>query len=346
MDDGRALAKLRKRSQGTLRRPAMRLSEEQRAARRRVLAAYESGELQTEETRCVCGGSEGPRVVDRDRYGLPAPSRICRGCGVVWATPRLTDESLEQFYDGDYRALYGGAATASDAFFGDQVRAGERLLDFAAGLKPGATVVDIGCGAGGMLVPFRGAGHRVAGCDLGSRYLARGREEGLDLREGEFEVLDDLAPFDLVILSHVLEHVSDPLAFLRRLEPLMAAGGLLYVELPGLQRIGLMYGDPLRYFQNAHLWNFDLGSLEGLLRLAGWQCVRGTEEIRALFTPGVSDVVGVGSSYKKSLLALADAERHRLRATLQWHGRRTVVALAPRVRALLPRRAVSNGDST
>lgn len=306
-----AIYSLRERSRHTLAWPAISLSDVQVTARDRVLSAYESGDYATQDGVCLCGGTSGITVVDQDRYGLPAPSVLCGTCGVIFASPRLDGRSLEKFYATDYRQLYVGADAAPDRFFHQQIQAGTRVLRYVRDRLPQhASVVDIGCGAGGMLVPFRDANHDVVGCDIGSQYLERGRAEGLDLRDGPACVLEDRAPIDLAIISHVLEHVADVRVFLDEVRALMAPSGVMYVELPGIRRVSVNYGDPLRSFQNAHLWNFDLSTLAAVLSQQGWRLVKGSEEIRSLFTPAARSQ-HVSRSFEANLSAIGRAERYR-----------------------------------
>ena len=92
-------------------------------------------------------------------------------------------------------------------------------------------VVEVGVGAGRDFKKRpRDTGAQVVGCDLGSDYLEYGRlAHGLDLRFGFFEDLQlDRNP-DLVIYSHVLEHVLDPVAEMRKVACVLGQGGLLYV---------------------------------------------------------------------------------------------------------------------
>jgi 2-polyprenyl-3-methyl-5-hydroxy-6-metoxy-1,4-benzoquinol methylase len=305
------VARLRNRSTRTHLRPALRLTPVQLAARDRVLDAYAS-KWSTEEVSCLCGASKGTILTERDRYGLPCRSVLCSSCGVVRTSPRLDEVSLTAFYETDYRTLYSGASQPTDLFFSGLVRKGEGVRDFlGARLFEGAVVVDVGCGAGGALLPFRDAGCRVYGCDIGDEYLQRGRNQGLDLRQGSYDVLADAAPFDLVVLSHVLEHIPDFGPFLAGLRPLMATEGLLYIELPGITDVSNQYGDPLGYFQNAHLWSFDLTSLTASMGREGWRLVQGTEFIRAAFVQS-EHVDTCASSYEANLRVLAIAERTRL----------------------------------
>lgn len=308
------IASLRVRSHRTLDHPAWPLSAAQLAARDAVLHRYDNGDLLTEQASCLCGASDALTLVDRDRYGLPAPNVMCRSCGIVRSTPRLSPDSLTSFYEHDYRELYSGSRTASSDFFTSMVAMGQRLRVYlhTQGVYAPAKVADVGCGAGGLLLPLRDAGYEVAGCDLGAEYLESGRSYGLDLRHGSYDVLADLAPFDLIILSHVLEHIADVSAFLSGLQSLLTSDGLLYVELPGLYSIGHSYGDPLRYFQNAHLWSFDLSSLQRVMGNNGWTLAAGDEGIRSLFRlSGISDPMSTGSSFSTNLLMLAKAERCR-----------------------------------
>jgi 2-polyprenyl-3-methyl-5-hydroxy-6-metoxy-1,4-benzoquinol methylase len=298
------------------------LAAEQLIARDRVLEHYQTGTYTVEPAACVCGHSDGVAVVELDRYGLPAPSRLCRARGIVWSTPQLTDRALARFYETDYRALYSGAAT--DTFLRHQISRGVKTRQYVSSfLDDRARVADVGCGAGGLLLPFREAGHNVIGCDLDETYLEHGRREGLDLRRGTYEALADLAPFDLVLLSHVVEHIAALPQFLAGVRSLLARDGLAYIELPGLRRISSSYGDPLRYFQNAHLWNFDLAALSRTLTRSGLRLVEGNEYIRAVFTPAAEDSAArSGSSYEQNLRALARAERRRVPATLYLRTRR------------------------
>lgn len=311
MDVTTAITHLRTRSQNTYERPAARLNHLQMTVRDRVARSY-ADSWNTEIAACLCGREEGSVVTELDRYGLPCRSVLCKNCGVLRTSPRLDADSLQQFYETDYRALYGGTRQVTEEFFAQATKNGEAILRLVGGrLRPGARVADVGCGSGGLLLSFRDAGHRVVGCDFGAEYLQRGIRDGLDLRVGGFDVLHDAQPFDLIILSHVLEHIPDIDLFLDGLRKMLRPDGLLYVELPGIRVVGTTYREPLAFFQGAHLWSFDLNGLSLTMAQRGWVLVKGSEHIRALYTPG-RQVRRLPSSYEANLRAFARAERWRL----------------------------------
>jgi SAM-dependent methyltransferase len=322
------LEQLLLRSRETRESPAVPLNSLQMATREQMFRKYADGTYSTVEVPCLCGAEGGLVVAERDRYGLPSPSAICRSCGVVRTTPRLTDDSLAAFYDNEYRPLYDGTIEAQDGFLRLQRARGVNISHYVRGLLPASgRVVDLGCGAGWTLLPFREAGHRVAGCDLRSTYLEAGRALGLDLRHGDHTTLIDKAPFDLVILSHVFEHITDPWKLMADIKPMLAPDGLVYIEVPGLQAIPSAYGDPLRYFQNAHLWNFDLESLTAVMAGYGYRRVRGNEFIRSVFTPDDTAVRTDTNGYDRTVRALSRAEAKRRASDV----RRNAVRAARRI---------------
>ena len=73
-------------------------------------------------------------------------------------------------------------------------------------LKPGK-VLDVGCSSGGMLQIFKEAGYDVTGMDYDKDRVAYGVKKGLNLFEGD--AFDVEGKFDLIIYSHVLEHILD-----------------------------------------------------------------------------------------------------------------------------------------
>jgi SAM-dependent methyltransferase len=308
-----AIDRLRARSRETRVAPAVPMNSLQISTRDRFLRKCGDGTYATIEVPCLCGAEGGLVVAELDRYGLASPSIVCQECGIVRTSPRLTDESLAAFYASEYRPLYDGAVEAKDNVLRLQRNRGLTISRFLSGLLPAdSRVVDLGCGAGWTLLAFRDAGHRVAGCDLGAGYLEAGRAQGLDLRHGDYTALQDVAPFDLVILSHVFEHLSDPRTLMQQIKPMLAPGGLVYIEVPGLAEIPTAYGDPLRYFQNAHLWSFDLGSLTAVMSTCGYRRVKGTGYVRSVFTPddAIKPIDDRGG-YERALRALSKAESTR-----------------------------------
>lgn len=112
----------------------------------------------------------------------------------------------------------------------------------------GARVLDLGCGNGGLLLPFAERGMRAAALDLGPRpeLQAVAREAGLPVAQvaGAGEAL----PFadgslSLVLLAETLEHVERPRRLGREVARVLAPGGLVYVTTPPRLRY-LLARDP------------------------------------------------------------------------------------------------------
>jgi SAM-dependent methyltransferase len=270
----------------SLAAPIVPLNKNQLRALQGFRERLDQGFYQFEHVSCLCGRHDGTLVASRDRYALPVSTHLCKRCGLMWTSPRMTVESLAAFYDLDYRPVYVGCEQAPEEFFTDQVQRGRSIYDFVAAHFPasgGHTVFDVGCGAGGVLVPFVAAGWRAFGCDLDGQYLLRGRAEGLELEQGDVSVLQKHGQADLVILSHVLEHLSDPRKSLQQISSLTGDSARLYVELPGILSIHKTYGDFLVFLQNAHLYHFTLRTLSSLMVEEGFVLEEGNENIRAIY---------------------------------------------------------------
>jgi SAM-dependent methyltransferase len=86
-----------------------------------------------------------------------------------------------------------------------------------AGLTP-QTVVEIGCGDGAVLAEMAARGWVVDGFELAENAANRARERGIARRVERFDgehVPAEPDEYDLAVLSHVLEHVPDPLPLLK-----------------------------------------------------------------------------------------------------------------------------------
>ena len=265
--------------------PTSRVKTHQRAAADYFRALHARGEIPYEPATCPCGdtAAESTLVCDRERHGIWSPHYLCHACGIIRISPRIAEPWLPTFYEEHYSAIYRDSPEPTFEFFQSQVAHGESIKQWCNQNSYGPSVADFGCGSGGALVAFENA-NLTCGCDLDPKYVNYGLKQNLSLVHGDESALIDFAPFDFVILSHVVEHLPDPREFFRsRLRPLVREEGLVYVETPGLLSIPVTWGDPLDYFQNAHLFNFTLSSLTSVMAQEGFTLVKGDESIRALF---------------------------------------------------------------
>jgi 2-polyprenyl-6-hydroxyphenyl methylase/3-demethylubiquinone-9 3-methyltransferase len=148
----------------------------------------------------------------------------------------------------------------------------------------GKRALDVGCGAGLLTEPLARMGAAATGLDAAPENIAAARlhadGQGLAIgyRAGSVEDLGDGEIFDLVCSMEVVEHVSDPAAFVAGLAKALAPGGLMLLSTPNrtaLSRIALItVGEGMGQIpKGTHDWSKFLtpGELEALLHQAGLQ---------------------------------------------------------------------------
>jgi 2-polyprenyl-3-methyl-5-hydroxy-6-metoxy-1,4-benzoquinol methylase len=142
--------------------------------------------------------------------------------------------------------------------------------------RPKGRAFDLGCGGGEWLEMAREAGWEVAGSDPDPLARARAAARGIEVRES-IEAWDDQPEsFDVVTMSHVIEHVHDPLATLASANRLLKPGGMLFVDTPNIEAIGHdRYGKDWRGLETPrHLVIFNRASLVEALRRSGFVNIR------------------------------------------------------------------------
>lgn len=116
-----------------------------------------------------------------------------------------------------------------------------RKLALANGFKSDElSLLDFGCGDGKLIALGRSMGIPSFGVDVSSSRVMVANASGCAI----YPTLGDLAdavnkPFQMVVLSQVLEHVRDPDQILKSLGDLMTTGSILFVGVPnchGIQR--------------------------------------------------------------------------------------------------------------
>lgn len=105
--------------------------------------------------------------------------------------------------------------------------------------KQVGTLLDVGCGSGEFLQRMRDAGWRVLGTEPDPNAAARLQDKlGFRVFSDIRDVEAQPERFELITLSHVIEHVPDPLTTLKQLARLLKSGGRLVITTPNAKGLG------------------------------------------------------------------------------------------------------------
>jgi SAM-dependent methyltransferase len=231
------------------------------------------------EVACpMCGGAGGRRLATE--HGAVGITR-CTGCGLIFTSPRIAEP--EKVYWGDHdtyveeaRLIFSGAAPHHrDPNYDEE-------LDLIEAHRPQrGRLLDVGCNMGMLLRRARDRGWDAVGVEP-SPALHRIATERLGLRVFNC-FLDDLpdselGAYDVVALSDVFEHVTEPHAMLRRVRGLLAPGGILYVKVPNArwtllkQRLGRGGGRARTIWDSyEHVVHYTQETLEAMLGSEGFR---------------------------------------------------------------------------
>lgn len=229
------------------------------------------GEAHRAEAPCLgCGFDQAVTLSTtiRDRAGFSAVG--CPRCSLSHLEPFPTH--LAEYYRHRYREETGPDILAvREHSSPDTNRQCEMLRPH---LHSGCRALDLGCGSGAFLHTARDRTRaQVFGVEPHDGFRADLRAEGFDVRRelGEFEP----ASFDLILLSHVLEHTETPVEFLAGLQRYLVQNGIIVIEVPSLTDALLwVYRIPafwIFYWQFPHLWYFSPEPLRRVVERAGYQ---------------------------------------------------------------------------
>jgi SAM-dependent methyltransferase len=103
----------------------------------------------------------------------------------------------------------------------------------------GGRLLDVGCGNGGFLKLAEDMGWNAEGVDFDSGAVETARSRGLNARRIDADILDrDGSVYGVITMSHVVEHVHDPVGLLHTLFRLLKPGGMLWLDTPNLDSKG------------------------------------------------------------------------------------------------------------
>lgn len=246
----------------------------------------------------------------KDRlFGAPGEWNFkkCRnpGCGLVWLDPMPVEEEISLAYRDYYthqdtehfsktwpRRTYDlvkeGYLAHRYGYRSASVTTWKKLLGMLIYLHPGrredvdfsviylpanlqGRLLELGCGSGQMLKRMQEMGWQVEGVDFDSTAVENARSKGLQVRFGSLEAQSyPDKHFDVIVMSHLIEHVHDPLRLLRESHRILKPGGQVVLVTPNNESLGhRLFKEAWRGLEvPRHLYLFSLRALQELFQKA------------------------------------------------------------------------------
>jgi len=216
----------------------------------------------------LCGRGQSSLFDRRKFRGFEVVNVLCKNCGLVYQTPRMTSAELENFYQEKYREIYQGSEGPNERDLMIQNARAKYLVNLIEdmGIEEIGRYVDIGSSAGLLMEEVHNAYQCfMVGIEPGAAYREYAQERGLTIYTDLNRLLEnEQQKFDLVSMIHVLEHVSQPVDYIRHLrDDLLNAKAKLLIEVPNL------YAHDC--FEVAHLSSFSQDTLTQVLKKAGFR---------------------------------------------------------------------------
>ncbi len=195
-------------------------------------------------------------------FTTPAEQHInlCCACGMVYA-----DGSTPVDYAAD--SIYTCAATYSSQPVHYRSIA---LKILESGIPVNSSILDVGCALGGLMEMLQQVGFtNVKGISISPGEVAHCQAKGL---KADLVDIAEAEAADVVILSHVLEHISNVTGFLANLRE--AANELIYIEVPNALSYSSHLTSLCQGFNSEHINHFDLSHLLIACLNSGMEVVR------------------------------------------------------------------------
>jgi SAM-dependent methyltransferase len=232
----------------------------------------------------LCGSDDSiPLKIETRIVSLKPPLALvkCKNCGLIYLNPRPPKEEIRNIYKTyNYFSQYG--VILETYSLADYVK--QRLIQLEKSKLPPRRILEVGCGTGHFLNYAHSRGWDAYGVDI-SPWAGKHMREKFNLKifVGELEEAKFKSNFfDVVHMSHVLEHVRNPLATLKELSRVLKKEGILIIEVPNefsslRYKIRLLIRHPIFYeIPSPHLFFFSAITLKHILQKAGFRIVKFT----------------------------------------------------------------------
>jgi SAM-dependent methyltransferase len=214
----------------------------------------------------------------------PAGLLRCPACGLVFTSPRLSDDTLTMIYTDNPGELTRESEEALDDYMKQRYLTMRREM-FTIDDSDASSMLDVGCGWGHFLKHAKRDFSEVVGVELSNNQSQWARET-LGIPVERINILEERLDrkFSVICLFEVIEHVTNPRGVIEWCFAHLEPGGQLALSTPNFDSVyRRLLGSRWWYFiPTQHLTYFTARSLRYLLSRSGFRRMKAVTSGRSL----------------------------------------------------------------
>lgn len=197
---------------------------------------------------------------------------LCANCGLIFTSPAPDKKTLDDIYKNKY---------SYDVHLLIQKEKKYRAGKFSGYVKKAGTmtkVLEIGSMYGFLIESLEKSGFKCTGLEIDEKAVEYCQRKNMDVRNETLEVFleKNEEKFDLVVMSHVLEHIVNPKEYLEKIKSLLSENGKIMIIVPNASSLtGKAFGKYWGYWQvPVHINHFNKKSLRHLFENLNFKTLR------------------------------------------------------------------------
>lgn len=228
-------------------------------------------------SKCISCGGTNFRFYSQNR-SLNLPMYICQDCH-LYVTGESSDEieaRVNDYYDKEFwddARKTGLDDDYSDTYSRGRLRLWSSQFKYCKRyIKASSTILEVGSGHGEAIKQFDSLGFHVTGIEPDKKNVENIRK---NLKHGiiinaKAETFQLESEYDFVWMSHVFEHLTNPIEFLQNIKKNLKKNGLIFIEVPNVEK----KNDHRKFTGTPHAYNYSKLSLMNIIKKADYEIVR------------------------------------------------------------------------
>ena len=227
-------------------------------------------------SQCIsCGGTNFKYYAENKT--LKVPIHICQNCKlhVSGESQKQLDDILKKFYEKDYWDMERNEGL--DDSHSNHYSVGRKRI-FLSQIKyvkkfltKNSKVLEIGSGNGETLIELEKLNFQTTGIEPDLKNVEHLRKilKKSKIIQSNIENLDIDEKFDFIWMSHVFEHLSDPISFLNNIKKNTNKNYFLFIEVPNVTK----KNDWRTFTVVPHAYNYSGTALQNILQKTGYKII-------------------------------------------------------------------------